>query len=199
MIFVGRKRKDHAINLEVSRLTYAYTFLLSAAVIFVISLKTFSFDIMGNDVSYAIFIVPFLYFLVELITKEIGFRPAKIAVLASTVVFYLSTLIVDMIFGFKFNLIGYLGITFAYFLSQFLNLFIYYYMLDNYKTPLIFVILNMVFCLLVNNMLYMIFSTGMVFTDNFWQSYAVALLCQFFTCVILGVVINFVKQGIDID
>ena len=196
---MGRKRKDHAINLEVSRLTYAYTFLLSAAVIFVISLKTFSFDIMGNDVSYAIFIVPFLYFLVELITKEIGFRPAKIAVLASTVVFYLSTLIVDMIFGFKFNLIGYLGITFAYFLSQFLNLFIYYYMLDNYKTPLIFVILNMVFCLLVNNMLYMIFSTGMVFTDNFCQTNAIALLCNFFTCVILGVVINFVKQGIDID
>lgn len=185
--------------MEVKRLTYAYTFLLSAAVIFIVSLKGFTFNILENEVSYAIFIMPFLYFLVELITKEIGYRPAKIAVFVSTVVIYFSAMFTDLIFGSKFSIVSYLGVSLAYFLSQFLNLYIYYYMLDNYKTPLFFVILNMIFSLLVYNMLYMIFASGMVFTDTFWESYILIVLLQLGVCVVLSAIINLVKQGIDID
>ena len=160
---MGRKNKKEAINKEVNRLTYAYTFLLSAAVIFILSLKSFTFNILGNHISYAIFMMPFIYFLVELI------------------------------------ILNYFGITFAYFLSQFLNLSIYYYMLDNYKTPLFFVILNMIFCLLINNMLYMLFTSGMVFTDTFWTSYTLVVILQFIICVVLSIIINLVRQGIEID
>ncbi len=199
MRLVGRKNKKEAINKEVNRLTYAYTFLLSAAVIFILSLKSFTFNILGNHISYAIFMMPFIYFLVELIMKEIGYKPAKIAVLVSTVVVYISSILIDVIFGVKFSILNYFGITFAYFLSQFLNLSIYYYMLDNYKTPLFFVILNMIFCLLINNMLYMLFTSGMVFTDTFWTSYTLVVILQFIICVVLSIIINLVRQGIEID
>ncbi len=196
---MARKSKKMLINMEVNRLTYAYTFLLSAAVVFILSLKSFTFNILGNSISYAIFIMPFLYFLVELIVKEIGYKPAKVAILTSTVVVYISSILIDVMFGVKFSILNYFGVTFAYFLSQFLNLSIYYYMLDNYKTPLFFVILNMIFSLLVHNMLYMLFTTGMVFTNTFWLSYMLIVVLQFMICVVLSVIINLVKQGIEID
>lgn len=196
---MARKSKKMLINMEVNRLTYAYTFLLSAAVVFILSLKSFTFNILGNSISYAIFIMPFLYFLVELIVKEIGYKPAKVAILTSTVVVYISSILIDVMFEVKFSILNYFGVTFAYFLSQFLNLSIYYYMLDNYKTPLFFVILNMIFSLLVHNMLYMLFTTGMVFTNTFWLSYMLIVVLQFMICVVLSVIINLVKQGIEID
>lgn len=196
---MGRRSKDKLINMEVKRLTYAYSFLLSAAVVFVLSLRNFSFDFLGNSISYAIFIMPFLYFLVELVIKEIGYRPAKISILVSTIVIYIALMLIDVIFGAKFSIFNYLGITFSYFLSQFLNLSIYYYMLDNYKTPLFFVTLNMIFCLLVYNMLYMLFTSGMVFTSTFWTSYILVVILQFIICIILSILINLVRQGIDID
>lgn len=196
---MGRRSKDKLINMEVKRLTYAYSFLLSTAVVFVLSLRNFSFDFLGNSISYAIFIMPFLYFLVELVIKEIGYRPAKISILVSTIVIYIALMLIDVIFGAKFSIFNYLGITFSYFLSQFLNLSIYYYMLDNYKTPLFFVTLNMIFCLLVYNMLYMLFTSGMVFTSTFWTSYILVVILQFIICIILSILINLVRQGIDID
>lgn len=196
---MARKSKKVLINMEVNRLTYAYAFLLSAAVVFILSLKSFTFNIMGNSISYAIFIIPFLYFLVDLIVKEIGYKPAKIAVLTSTIVVYISSILIDVMFGIKFNILNYFGITFAYFLSQFLNLSIYYYMLDNYKTPLFFVILNMIFSLLVYNMLYMLFATGTVFTNTFWTSYMIVVILQSIICIVLSIIINLVKQGIEID
>lgn len=196
---MARRSKDKLINMEVKRLTYAYSFLLSAAVVFILSLKSFTFDFLGNSISYAIFIMPFLYFLVELIVKEIGYKPARIAVFISTIVIYIASMLIDVIFGAKFSIFNYFGITFSYFLSQFLNLSIYYYMLDNYNTPLFFVTLNMIFCLLVHNMLYMLFTSGMIFTTTFWTSYILIVFLQFIICVILSILINLVRQGIDID
>lgn len=194
----SKKKKEESLDLEVKQLTYAYTFLLCAACIFVVSLKDFTFSIFHNQISYAIFILPILYFLVDLVIKEIGFKPARTAVLTSAIVIYLSSIIVDLLFGTTFSFLKYFGTFLAYFLSQFLNLSIYYYMIDNYRTPLFFVILNLLFCLLVHNMIAMLFSSGMVFTSTFWSSYILVILLQFVISVVLAILLHFVEQGIDI-
>lgn len=195
----GKKKKKESLRLEVKQLTYAYTFLLCAACIFVVSLKDFTFSIFQVSISYTIFILPILFFLIDLIIKEIGYKPAGIALLVSTIALYLSSVVVDMLFGVSFSFLNYFGVSFAYLFSQFLNLSIYYYMIDNYKTPLFFVILNLIFSLLVHNMIAMLFSSGMVFTSTFWSNYTLVIILQFIICVVLAVFLDFVKQGIDIE
>ncbi len=190
--------KKEEINLEVNNLTLAYTFLLSTLIIFVKSLESFKLVLFDNTVSFSIFAIPFVYFLVDVILKEIGLKPAKIATFCSIIVLIIVTLVTDNIFGFEFNFLSFFGIVLAYFISQFLNISIYYYMLSNYKTPLFLVFFNMVFCLLVNNMIYMFFSMNMIFNNTFWASYIIIICIQVLICMILTIILNLVEQGIEV-
>lgn len=194
---VKKKKKKNNFSLEIKKLTVAYTFLLSALAIFIVSLNSFKFNLFGNNISYSIFILPLLYFVVNVILKEIGDRSAKIAIFVSTIVLYFAGLLTDILFGIDVNLFKYFGLVLAYFVSQFLNFSIYYYMLGNYRTPLLLVIFNLIFCLLVNNMLYMLFSLNMVFTSTFWSSYLIIICLQSLISAILAIILGFIEQGLD--
>ena len=192
------KKKMLEMESDIKTLTISYTFLLSALVIFLLSLESFKLSLFGNSVSIAIFVFPFVYFLVDIILKEIGYKPAVIATVVSLIVLFITLIVTDKIFNVDFSLLRYFGVVLGYGISQFLNISIYYYMLSNYTTPLFLVILNLVFVLLINNMLTMFFSNNMVFTDTFWASYIVVTCIQVLICMILAILLNLVEQGIEV-
>lgn len=193
-----KKKKYRSLKPEITRLTIAYTFLLSAVVIFMASLRTFPFSVLNETMNCSIFVAPFAYFLVDVILKEIGDRPAKIAVIVSTVMFYVTTVLIDMIIVQEFNITNYIGESIAYFVSQVLNYYIYYYMLSNYKTPLYLVILDLIFCLLIKNIIDMLFYSNMIITNSFWMSYLIIIALQSILVLALSIILGFIEQGLDV-
>lgn len=192
------KSKYKDLDRDIKTLTVSYTFLLSTLVLFLLSLESFKLDLFGNSVSLSIFFMPLAYFLIDVILKEIGLKPALIATGTSIVVLILSSIITDSLFNIEFSILRYIGLTLSYSISQFLNISIYYYMLSNYRTPLFFVLLNLVFALLVNNMINMFFNSNMVFTSNFWSSYIIIICIQVLISMILTIILNLIEQGLEL-
>jgi hypothetical protein len=103
--------------------------------------------------------------------------------------------------GIAFNegesIVRYIGISFAYFIANFINLIIYNFMLDNFKTPLVYVSLTMIFACLIYNMFYMLFALRMTFSDTFWNSYTIVMCVEALICIICAILLNFIKQGVE--
>lgn len=83
----NQKYKD--LSQDIQTLTVSYTFLMSTLIIFLLSLESFRLELFGNSVSLAIFFMPFVYFLVDVILKEIGLKPAIKAIVTSIFVLFL--------------------------------------------------------------------------------------------------------------
>lgn len=193
----NEKYKD--LSRDIQTLSVSYTFLMSTLIIFLLSLESFRLELFGNSVSLAIFFMPFAYFLTDVILKEIGLKPANLAIVVSIFVLLVFSLITDYLFGVEFSLLRYTGLMLSYSLSQFLNASIYSYMLSNYRTPLFLVLFNLVFALLVNNMIYMFFDSNMVFTTSFWSSYIIIICIQTLISMILTIILNLIEQGLELE
>ncbi|MCI8547761.1 MAG: hypothetical protein HFJ38_02600 [Bacilli bacterium] len=192
----NQKYKD--LSQDIQTLTVSYTFLMSTLIIFLLSLESFRLELFGNSVSLAIFFMPFVYFLVDVILKEIGLKPAIKAIVTSIFVLFLFSLVTDYLFHVEFSLFRYIGLMLSYSISQFLNTSVYYYMLSNYRTPLFLVLFNLVFALLVNNMIYMFFTSNMIFTTHFWSTYIIIICIQTLVSMILTLILNLIEQGLEL-
>ena len=71
-------------------------------------------------------------------------------------------------------------------------------MLSNYRTPLFLVLFNLVFALLVNNMIYMFFTSNMIFTTHFWSTYIIIICIQTLVSMILTLILNLIEQGLEL-
>ena len=192
----NQKYKD--LSQDIQTLTVSYTFLMSTLIIFLLSLESFRLELFGNSVSLAIFFMPFVYFLVDVILKEIGLKPAIKAIVTSIFVLFLFSLVTDYLFHVEFSLFRYIGLMLSYSISQFLNTSVYYYMLSNYRTPLFLVLFNLVFALLVNNMPYRYITSNMIFTTHFWSTYIIIICIQTLVSMILTLILNLIEQGLEL-
>ena len=192
----NQKYKD--LSQDIQTLTVSYTFLMSTLIIFLLSLESFRLELFGNSVSLAIFFMPFVYFLVDVILKEIWLKHAIKAIVTSIFVLFLFSLVTDYLFHVEFSLFRYIGLMLSYSISQFLNTSVYYYMLSNYRTPLFLVLFNLVFALLVNNMIYMFFTSNMIFTTHFWSTYIIIICIQTLVSMILTLILNLIEQGLEL-
>lgn len=188
---------EDRVALDAKKLFYSYTFLLCSMVVLFIALNSFKFYIFNGNTNYSIFVLPFLFFLVDAIIKEVGYKSGVQALIISSLVLVLMNIIVDIIFGVDLSILKYVGSLFSYLLSQFINLSIYYYMLGNYSTPYFFVVLNYIFVILVYNMLYMLFVEKLVFSNSFWNIYMIIVAIQILISMICGIVLKFIRQGVD--
>ena len=185
------------VSVEGKKLFFSYTFLLCSMTILFVALNSFKFYIFNGSTNYSIFILPFLFFLVDAIVKEVGYKAGAISLIASGITIGAISVIVDLIFGVQFSILKYIGIMFSYLLSQFINLSVYYYMLGNYSTPYFFVVLNYIFVILVYNMLYMLFVEKLVFSNSFWNIYMIIVVIQILISMICGIILKFIRQGVD--
>ena len=190
-------KSQEEVNLDAKKLFYSYTFLLCSMTVLFVALNSFKFYIFNGSTNYSIFILPFLFFLVNAIVKEVGYKSGVISLVLSALTLTVTSVIVDIVFGVDFNILKYIGVVFSYLLSQFINLSVYYYMLGNYSTPYFFVVLNYIFVILVYNMLYMLFVEKLVFSTSFWNIYMIVIAIQILISMICGIILKFIRQGVD--
>ncbi len=189
-----RKRKENEIYND----SWLYIMLLTTLVILLESLKSYKFNVYGTSLTYSLFLLPLIYFIVNYIAKKYDYKKAIAAITLSGGLLVLFVVIMSFALGERFFLSSITGEFCAYIASQLVNLTIYMFLLNNTKSPYLLVFFNYLFSLIVYYMFYTLIYLNMIILDNFWLGYFITLGIQFIICIPLAFIDKKIKRGKDI-
>lgn len=192
---VIRTNRD-GINEDVTGLICAYIFLLASCILLVEVFDNFKVDLIDINTTYKVVFLPFIFFLVNVITKKFGFRIATISIVVSTIASFLFSSCLNVILLSKVNIFLTIGDVVGFMVAMFINLSIYYYLLINTKMSFFPILLTYIFSLLINNLTSMLFKYNMIYSTYFWQEYVLLILVQFILILPLTVIDREIKRGI---
>lgn len=178
--------------------SWMYILLLTTLVILLYSLSSYQLEISGIKLSYSVFGLPFAFFITNYITKKYNYAKAITAIAASGVSMVLFILIMNFALGKVTILSNVSGHFCAYVISQFVNLMIYYFLLQNTTPKLPLVFLSYVFAAIVFYMFYTLIYLDMMVVDSYWKGYFISLAIQSVVSLCLAIIdTKFIKRGRD--
>lgn len=177
--------------------SWIYTLLLSTIVILGESLRTYTLTIKGIELTYTVFLLPFIFLLTNYITKKYDFRKAISAICLSTVALVVFTYAINYALGrnVDFLLIG--GEVSGYLISQMINLYIYIFLLNNTRPSSVLVLINSLFAHIIFYMFYTLINLSVLVTDTYWKGYTLTLLIQAILCIITTTIERYIKRGYE--
>ena len=137
------------------------------------------------------------YFIVNYITKKYGYKKSVVAIVISALSVVLFVTIMSVVLGTELLLENVSGEFCGYVISQFVNLTIYSFLLNNTKGNYILTVITYIFSLIVYYMFYTLIHLNIIVFDNFSQGYIITILIQAVICFILGFIDMKVKRGIE--
>lgn len=174
---------------------WVYVLLLTTLLILTESLKTYTFKIGKIDLTYSIFLLPIAYFLIGIIAKKFDYKRAVAAIAISGVVFVSFSFIVAYFVDNNFILRSISGELCAYILSSFMCLTIYDFLQNNTESPILLIILNYLFSLIVYYMIYTLLYMNILTLNNYWFGYYLTLTIQVFICIVLAILDKKTNRG----
>ena len=188
-------KKEQEVTIK--QLSIAYSFLLSAMIIFLYSTHNLNINIYDVNISVMNLLFPMVFFLSCVTNKELGYKYGLKAVVISTIVLFFYGAFCNFFVTANFNIYSIGVITLAYFTTQSICLSLYNYFLVNSRLPILIVIANYVFCCLVYNMIYMLFNYNMAVDSSFWLEYMLVVILQGCLSIVLAIFDSIVERGID--
>ena len=185
-----RRKKE-----EVYNDSWVYILLLSTLIILIESLKTYTFNIRGVNITDAILLLPLIYLITNYITKKFDYRKALVAISTSGVALVLYYLIINFALGRDANLMNVAGEFVGYVMSQLINLLIYTFILANTRQPYILIFLGYIFSLVVFYMFYTLIYLNMLILDGFWTEYFMVIGIQLIICLPIAYIDKKIKRG----
>lgn len=175
---------------------WLYILLLVTVVILAEALKTYTFRVMGVNLTYSLLLLPLSYLLVCIIAKKYDYKKAIAAITISTVAFVGFRAIMTYITVKAFSLDRVTAEFGAYVVSQFICLTIYNFLLNNTESPFILVLFNYLFVLIVYYLVYTLMSLNNMSMENYWTGYFITLAIQIVMCTIMTIVDKKTPRGI---
>lgn len=179
--------------------SWMYILLLSTIVILGESLKTYTFSLLGVNLTYVIFLLPFIFMVTNYITKKYGFKRTLTAIIISSISLIAFVLLMNFAIGKTFTISSISGGLAGYLVSQTINTMIYKFLLVNTNSPYLLVLLNYVFGYIVFYMLYAIVRMDLVIADTFWIGYFITLFIQTLMSMGLATIDKKIKVGMSKD
>ncbi len=189
-----RKKKKEELNND----CWIYILLLTTLVILLESLKSYMFMISKVSLSYSLFLLPLVYFIVNYIAKKYDYKKAIAAIAISGVMFVCFSGIMSFALGERLILTSVSGEFCGYVVSQFVSLTIYLFLLNNTKSPGILIYLNYMFALIIYYMFYTLIYLNMIILDTFWTGYFITIAIQAVLCIPIAIVDKKIKRGQEI-
>lgn len=177
--------------------SFIFIMLLATISTLAVALKDYTFSMIGINITFSIFIIPFILFTSNYITKKYGFKETLYGILISSLIIVTFLVLIKDLTNQRVIVLELLGYFFSYFISMFINLSIYYYIILNFKSNVILIYLNYVFSLIINHLMYLIFLHNMIMTDNFWKSYFVSIIIEIVISIGLVFIDSKIKRGIE--
>ena len=175
--------------------SWIYILLLTTLLILTESIKNFKFTVLDVKLTYALFLLPIAYFLINFIAKKYNYKRAIAATAVSGVVFTSFSFIMAYVLDSNYILRSISGEFCSYVVSAFVNLTIYLFLLDNTECPQVLVLFNYIFSLVIYYMFYTLLYLNMIIFDTYWLGYFITLSIQIFICIGLSIVDKKVKRG----
>lgn len=193
------KKMDEQQVLEVEKEGWwVYVLLLSTIVILAQSLKDYTFSFDNVSLTYALFLLPVIYFVTNYITKKYGYTKSIIGISVSGVVLVLFSFIMSFVIGKDFSFYDICGGFCAYVVSQLVNLTIYQYLLVNTSGSFLLIYLTYLFAFVVHYLFYTLIYMDLLVFDNYWISYFSTLILQgMLTFLLVFFDVN-IKRGIEV-
>ena len=177
---------------------WVYVLLLSTIVILAHSLKDYTFYVENLSLTYAIFILPIVYFVTNYITKKYGYAKSVIGIAMSGLLLVLFALVMSFVIGRNFSFYDISGEFCGYVVSQFVNLTIYQFLLVNTTGSFILTFLTYMFAFVVYYLFYTLLYMNLLVFDNYWVSYFSTLILQGILCLLLTFFDVHIKKGLEI-
>lgn len=174
---------------------WMYILLLTTLVILLESLKSYMFRIGDVYLTYSIFLLPLVYLIANYITKKYDYKKTVAAISISGVMSVCFVAVMSFALGKQLMLSNLSGQFCGYVISQFVNLMIYTFLLNNTKSPSVLVFLTYLFSLIIFYMFYTLIYLNMIILDNFWEGYLLTLGIQFIICIPLTILDKNIKRG----
>lgn len=174
---------------------WIYILLLSAIVILGQSLKSYTFSVGDFSLTYSLFLLPIIYFLTNYITKKKGYKKSVMGISVSAIAMILFVMIMNFVTGRGFDFSNVSGDFCGYVVSQFVNLTIYQFLLDNTKSNFILILLTYIFALVVNYLFYSLICMNTLVLDNYWIAYFTTLIFQIVISILLTFIDIQIKRG----
>ena len=146
-------------------------------------------------ISYAILLYPAIFFVLNIVTKKYGYHLALCSLFISSFAMIIFVCLSNLIFGIDINFMTILGLFFSSFVSQFINLVIYYYLLINTTMPSILLFTNYIFAIMISTFIYLIFSLNRILVDDFF------IICMFeiFIQAIIALIFTLYDKELERD
>ncbi len=186
-------------NDEIYNDSWLYTLILVTLTIFLESLKKYTFSIFGVNLTYALFLLPGVYLIANYITKKYGYKKCVVSIVASALSLVLFYTLMSFILNKKLLLENISGEFCGYVISQFANLTIYSFLLNNTKANYFLIAINYIFSLIINYMFYTLIYLNQVALNNFWKGYFITLGIQVVICLILAFIDMQIKRGRELE
>lgn len=174
---------------------WMYILLLTTLVILLESLKSYMFRIGDVYLTYSVFLLPFVYLLANYITKKYDYKKTVAAIAISGVMSVCFVAVMSFALGKQLMLSSLSGQFCGYVISQFVNLMIYTFLLNNTRCPWILIFLTYLFSLIIYYMFYTLIYLNMIVLDNFWKGYFITLAIQSIVCIIITTIDKKIKRG----
>lgn len=194
-----RKSKKKLTKKEVENEFLMFAFLLSTISILATALKSYTFPLLGCNISFSVFILPCILFTSNYITKKFGFNYSFKATIIATLVIIAFIILIEDLIGKQLDFVEIGSQSISYFISIFINSAIYYYIISNMeiKRNGILVYFSYIFSMFINHMIYMLFTMNMIVTDTFWQIYFTSVMIEAVISIALVIYDEKIKRGIE--
>lgn len=165
---------------------WIYTLLLTTLSILIQSLRNYKVVLFGHVIGYGVFLIPVVFFLANYIVKEYDYKKGIAAIAISSVISVSFVAIIYFALGRNLILTKVCGDFLAYTVSQFVNLFIYQFLLSNKSTSYLLRFLTYMFSVIVYIMVYTLVYLDSLIIDGYWVTYGITLGIEFIICLPLA-------------
>lgn len=196
-----KKKKNVKSRIDIEKYNndvFMFSILLSVICILAVSLKSYQFTVLGNTLPFSLFVVPFIIFISNYITKKFGFKNSLFSICVSSLMIIAFLLLIYNLTNREASIFEMFGLTVTYFGSLFVNLLIYYYVIFNMTSKSIMIGLNYVFICFLNSFLYLLFFHEMVLSNSLWMQLTISFIIQFIISIGLIYRDRKIERGVNI-
>lgn len=175
--------------------SFMFVMLLATMSILAVALRDYYFNIKSISITFSIFVIPFILFISNYITKKYGFKISLQGIFISALIIVTFLVLMKDLTNQQVILLELLGYFFSYFISMFINLAIYYYIILNFENNIILTYINYIFSLIINHLMYLIFLHNMIMTNKFWQRYFISIIIESIISIGLALIDGKISHG----
>ena len=174
----GSKNRKNTKKTNTSNDSLMLCMLLSTISILAVTLQDYSFTLGKLPISFSIFVLPFILFTSNYITKKYGFKISLQSIFISSLMIVAFLIFIQDLLNQPVVILDLLGNFVSYFMSLVIHLSIYYYILTNFKENAFLIYFNYIFSMIMHHSIYLLFLYQLVATEVFWDNYFISIIIQ---------------------